>query len=162
MHWALSRWTDLDVRDYVRLLGLAGDYEVQELAVEPGDWIEGKDLSKCDLGSEGVLVLGIRRDNGDYVGAPRGSTEIRPGDTLIVYGRSDAMTKLGERKAGPAGDVAHVRAKGEQEEHLRRQDAEERQRDMQRQSGQRPQQDEQHERKEPPERRPPEGDHGDA
>ncbi len=126
--WALHRWTDLDVRDYARLLNLSGEYTVTEMHVDEGDWVEGKELRDCELGGEGVTVLGIERTDGDYVGAPRGSTPVHAGDTLILYGRSDTLEELDRRRGGGAGDVAHAAAVSNQQRHMRAQDAQERRR----------------------------------
>ena len=56
--------------------------------MESQDWLANKQLQETHLRDEGVLVLGIIRANGNYVGAPKGFTEISPGDLLILYGRS--------------------------------------------------------------------------
>ncbi|MCA9140379.1 MAG: potassium transporter TrkA, partial [Planctomycetales bacterium] len=37
--WALKRFTNLDVRDYVSLLELSRGYAVTEMLVEPKDWM---------------------------------------------------------------------------------------------------------------------------
>lgn len=78
---ALRRWTDLDVRDYASLLQLTGEYEVMELAVEPDDWMADRALAELKLRDEGVVVLGINRANGAYVGAPTGESACGPGTT---------------------------------------------------------------------------------
>ncbi|HMB55346.1 MAG TPA: TrkA C-terminal domain-containing protein [Thermoanaerobaculia bacterium] len=112
---ALDRFTDLDVRDYAGLLHLARDYHVGELVIEPGDWIAGRALADLQLSEEGLLVLGIERPSGGYLGAPRGNAVLEAGDTLIVYGRDVAITELDRRPAGSEGDEAHQRAVAEQE-----------------------------------------------
>jgi len=33
---------------------------------------------------------------------------VRPGDTLIVYGRVDTLSGLGQRRSGSSGELAHV------------------------------------------------------
>lgn len=110
----LRRWTDLDVRDYARLLDLSGDYTVRELHVKEGDWLAQRQLEELDLIGEGVLVLGITRPTGDYMGAPTGATRIDPGDTVLLYGREAVLEELDERIAGWTGDTAHERAVEEQ------------------------------------------------
>lgn len=125
--WALHRWTRLDTRDYTSLLHLAGEYQVQELGVEEGDWLAGATLRELSLAEEGVMVLGVQRDDGRYVGAPTGSTRIRPGDLLILYGRSPSLADLDERRTGAQGDREHVAAVAEQEGLLRHQEAQEEQ-----------------------------------
>ena len=117
---ALTRWTDIDTQDYSALLRLAGDYKIHELAVEPADWLAGKTLAELSLRDEGVQVLGIVRDNGTYVGLPRGSTPIEADDVLILYGRDEAVTELDERSSGPEGDREHLEAIEEQREVDRR------------------------------------------
>ena len=111
---ALRRWTDLDVHDYADLLKLSGDYKVRELTVEEDDWLAGKELEECRLREEGLLVLGIYRTDGSYVGAPVGSTTLYPGDVMVLYGRGEALEKLGERQAGTQGEREHEEAKSEQ------------------------------------------------
>lgn len=118
IEWGLRRWTDLDVRDYARLLDLSGDYTVRELHVKRGDWLAERELRELDLIGEGVLVLGITRETGDYTGAPTGTTRIDPGDTVILYGREAVLRELDERIAGWTGDTAHDRAVAEQRQRI--------------------------------------------
>ena len=107
---ALRRWTKLDVRDYSSLLHLSGRYTVTETMVEPRDWVADKDLGELDLPKEGVLVLGVQRADGTYVGAPTGKTRVYENDTMILYGQQDALVELDRRRAGHAGDNAHKKA----------------------------------------------------
>lgn len=123
--WALQKWTSVDVRDYSSLLNLAGNYSVTELNVKENDWLAGKKLSTCRLREEGVLVLGVVRDDGSYVGAPKADTVIHPGNTLILYGRSEGLCELDERRADFAGDQAHERAKEDQRRRLQEQEEQE-------------------------------------
>lgn len=98
IEWSLSRTTSLDVRDYARLLGLQSEYRVAEIDVTEGDWLADETLDQLNLAAEGVLVLGIRRDD-VYVGAPEPDTEIRPEDTLILYGKEERLRELSGREA---------------------------------------------------------------
>ena len=84
--WALRRFTQMEVHDFLHLLNLSEGYSVTELNVEEADWIIGKRLDQLRLGDVGVNVLGVHRNDGDFVGAPVGSTYIRRGDRMIVYG----------------------------------------------------------------------------
>lgn len=111
----LRRFTDLDLRDYVHLMHLARDYAVTELHVNPGDWVADKPLSSLNLPEEGVLVLGIQRVSGEFVGAPRGQTVIHPHDMLILYGRSSVLSDLDDRRDDYTGDRAHREAVAEHE-----------------------------------------------
>jgi hypothetical protein len=125
MQRSLKKWTDVDVRDYVGLLKLSGDYVIRELHIREGDWLAGKDLTACRLREEGVSIIGIYRSNGNYVGVPKGTTVIRPGDTLILYGRSDALHNLDTRETGTRGDREHDEAVSDQQQRMREQDKKE-------------------------------------
>lgn len=74
-----------------------------------------KKLKECRLNEEGVVILGIHRDNGGFVGAPKGDTDIYPDDILVIYGREQTLNAIGERKAGPGGESDHAAAVHEQE-----------------------------------------------
>lgn len=105
---ALRRFTTLEVRDFVQLLDLASDYAVAEVPVESGSWVAERELSELHLPEEGLLVLGVRRRDGTFIGAPRGHTAIHEHDTLVVYGFADVIADLGARKVGFEGDRAHA------------------------------------------------------
>ena len=103
----LRRYTDLETRDVAGLLDLSGDYSISELAVDPGDWVADKSLGELGLRDEGVVVLGVTRTDGRYVGAPIYSTHIGVGDVLVLYGRDEILAELDDRPVGEAGDLAH-------------------------------------------------------
>ena len=125
MKWALRKWTNLDVRDYVELLNLSGEYTVRELQVKEGDWLAGKTLRDCQLTREGTTVLGIYRHDGRYVGAPKAQTPIYPDDVLVLYGRPDALANLDVRRADLEGGQAHEQAVSDQEKVETEQDIQE-------------------------------------
>ncbi len=112
---ALRRFTDLDVRDYASLLHLSDEYGVIELVVERDDWLTGRTLEELERWEEGLLVLGVYRSDGAYVGAPRGATTVHPDDMLILYGRSSRLDELDRRSSGLGGDRAHHAAVAEQD-----------------------------------------------
>lgn len=111
---ALKRFTRLDLRDYASVMHLGGEYRLVELQVEPRDWISKKTLTASKLREEGIVVLGIRRPDGTYLGAPKGSTKILPDDTLIAYGRVAAIEEIDRRRRGKRGDREHRAAVAEQ------------------------------------------------
>ena len=112
---ALNRWTDLDVRDYSDLLHLQGDFTVAELHVDATDWLAERTLRELHLRDEGLVVLGITRAGGDWIGAPDGDTQLHSGDVLVVYGREDRVMEIDDRRRGAQGDRAHEAAVAEQE-----------------------------------------------
>ncbi|HVL27784.1 MAG TPA: TrkA C-terminal domain-containing protein [Acidimicrobiales bacterium] len=112
---ALSRFTDLDLRDYAALLHVSGEYEVKEMVAAPGGWLSDRTLVELRLDEEGVLVLGIAKADGAYLGVPSGETRIEAGDTLILYGRDGRFAELTTRQPGRLGEAARAQAVAEQE-----------------------------------------------
>lgn len=125
IHWALQRWTRLEVRDYASLLHLCGEYTVTQLTVKPQDWLASRRLEELNLDKEGITVLGIHRHNDRYVGAPKADTCIHPHDTLILYGRLPLLADLDERCADWEGEQSHRKAMADQERVIAEQDREE-------------------------------------
>lgn len=107
----LMRARGLDVQDYARLLQLHGDYVVSELEVREGDWLADRTLGELRLRDEDVIVLGIHRDDGSYVGVPDRATRLRAGDVLIVYSHAKRLADLDRRSAGSSGEAAHRAAR---------------------------------------------------
>jgi uncharacterized protein with PhoU and TrkA domain len=68
------------------------------------------------LPDEGVLVLGVQRSGGTYIGAPTADTEIRCDDRLILYGPLFRIDELDRRRKGQHGDAAHEEAVDQHEE----------------------------------------------
>jgi hypothetical protein len=113
--WALRRWTDLDARDYARLLHLRDDYGVTELCVDEGAWLAGQSVGQAGLDREGIRVLGIECGGGAFIGAPAGDVPIRVGDTLLLYGRTPRVAEVDRRGAGAPAQQARREAVAEQE-----------------------------------------------
>ncbi|MFT5122106.1 MAG: hypothetical protein ACI9TH_002959 [Kiritimatiellia bacterium] len=108
--WALSRWTDIVVRDYESLMQLSEGYGISEMKCRSDEWVVDRTLGDLGLRREGVLVLGIFREKGSYVGAPKAHTRIGAGDTLILYGRTDMVSELSIRRKGLQGEREHRKA----------------------------------------------------
>ncbi|QDU49248.1 TrkA C-terminal domain-containing protein [Gimesia panareensis] len=112
---ALQRWTDLEIRDYAGLLRLTGDYIVVELNVNSKDWLAESSLNDLKLNDEGVLVLGIEKDDSTYIGAPRGDTTLEVNDRVLLYGKASVLQNLDERRSGAAGNWEHHKSVDDQQ-----------------------------------------------
>lgn len=108
--WGLRKWTHLNVKDTVTILQLENAFAVSELLVEQGDWLAGKSLREAALAAEGVLILGIHRENGSYRGAPRADETIEAGDTVVLYAKQKRVQELDQRIRGFHGEIAHREA----------------------------------------------------
>lgn len=104
IHFALQRYTKLNITDYSGLLHLSGEYEISEIFVKENDWLAKKSLTELALPKEGLFILGINRKNGNYLGIPSHDSVICPGDTLVIYGRSSAIKRINLRKKGSHGN----------------------------------------------------------
>ena len=100
---------------------LAGDYRVSELLVQTEDWLADKPLKTLRLPEEGILVLGIERPDGTFIGTPDGTTELHAGDSAIVYGSTKRLEDLDTRRRGQRGEMQHGQAVSEQR-HVRREE----------------------------------------
>lgn len=116
---ALEKYSDINVRDYVAVLHLTGDYQIIDLSIEPKDWIANKTLQESELSQEGIVVLGIQRKNGPYIGSPSADTVIFPEDSLTVYGKASSFKDLDSRRKGRQGDKKHEEAVLHHEEEVR-------------------------------------------
>ncbi|BAD85764.1 hypothetical membrane protein, conserved, containing TrkA-C domain [Thermococcus kodakarensis KOD1] len=108
-----KRFPELKVYDYNQLLGLSRGYSISRIQVKRNSWLANKTLRELELDKEGVLVLGIFRKTPEgekYLGAPRGDTQVLPGDILICYGPEEALLNLSKRVRGIKGDKEHEEA----------------------------------------------------
>jgi len=79
--------------DYDYLLNLQDGFCVYDGEIhERHPWV-GKASGEVRPADVGVIVLGIYRDDGEFVGAPQKDTIIQPEDVLMVYGREEDVTK---------------------------------------------------------------------
>jgi len=107
--WALRRWTMDEIHDYRSLLHLGHGFSVTEIPVESSDWPVGKRLDELRLSQVGINVLGIHREDDDFVNTPVGATYVRGGDRLIVYGSRKDVTRFNESRGEEDGPRAFQR-----------------------------------------------------
>jgi hypothetical protein len=100
--WALSRWTDLDTRDYANLLHLADGYGVTEVMVQRGGVLDSTSVVDAGLQKMGLQVLGVQRADGSYEGAPSANSILRPGDLVFLYGRNREVSEFCAERAKAA------------------------------------------------------------
>ena len=107
----LARYTTLDLRDYAALLHLREDYRIVEIEIGEYTWLANHTIGELNLGEEGMLVLGVKRSDEDYIGAPPNELCLRPGDLLVLYGRKHRLDELSTRAL--SNQAAHREAKAE-------------------------------------------------
>ena len=108
---ALDNYPALKTANYDLLLRTHQDYEIHEITVCKDDWVVEKEIGELNLSKEGIVILGIEREQGHYIGSPQKDTTIHEGDTLLVYGKKDNLIKLDERKSDTQGEKEHIESK---------------------------------------------------
>lgn len=96
MRKSLKRAGLTRVLDYDYLLNLQDGFCVYDGEINEGHSWVGKKLWELRPAEAGVLVLGIYRVGGEFVGAPKKDTEVRRGDVLLVYGRDEDIGQIFE------------------------------------------------------------------
>lgn len=94
----LKRYTDLEIHDYASVLRLKDDYSIIEANVDDDGWMCNRTLLELDLREEGITILGVERKNIGYFGSPSGDFKLLPDDTITMYGKSDGIKSLYNRK----------------------------------------------------------------
>ena len=84
--------------------------EIERLGIATASEIDAETLAELKLRDEHIVVLGIQKANGEYIGVPHGERRVDPGDTLVLYSTEERLEELDVRKRGHSGDAAHRRA----------------------------------------------------
>ncbi len=73
----------------------------EQVEVDAASHLAGKDLQATSIRSElDVVIISIRRQDGEIIFNPGGDCRIETGDILIAIGRSDSLTKLSRLARG--------------------------------------------------------------
>lgn len=87
--WMLKRVGIVHIRDYDYLLNLRDGYVVFDKEIsEDHPWL-GKTFAESRPSDAGIVVLGIYRVEGEFLGAPDKDSRVEEGDVLMVYGRDE-------------------------------------------------------------------------
>lgn len=84
-----------NLEDFFEVVSSPGtQLDLAEINVEAGSEYEGKTLAATDLRQHGIMIVGIRRADGQLVLPPEGTDKILAGDNLIALGRSEDIAKI--------------------------------------------------------------------
>ena len=123
----LKQSPSLGRRGYHRLTTLAFDHEITEVDTGKNPWLCDKTLADLDLPAEGILVLGIWRNAGTYLGSPRGDYAVQKGDRVVMYGKSKNIQEISRVRDELRGKELQQRRVEEHTDELEDQDKKERQ-----------------------------------
>ena len=86
-----------DVEDFLEIADAQeNDLELADVKVDADSPLVGRLLKDTDLRERGLMVIGIRRADGERLMPPPGDAEIRAGDCLFTFGRARSVNDLAE------------------------------------------------------------------
>jgi voltage-gated potassium channel len=83
----------------------------EQLEVDPVSTLVGRKLSETVIRSElNIVIVSIRRNNGEIIFNPSGETKIEGGDMLIAIGNADSLARLNDLARGRAKQQRAIEA----------------------------------------------------
>jgi voltage-gated potassium channel len=83
------------IEDFLEVADDRGsDLELADVQITEDNPLVGKQLAETDLRERGVMVIGIRRANGERLLPPPGTAVIQAGDSLFAFGSSDVVNAM--------------------------------------------------------------------
>lgn len=83
------------IEDFLEVTDKQGSQlELAEILVPDNSPYLGKMLMQSDLRDRGIMVIGIRRANGERLMPPPGTAVIQAGDSLFAFGSSQAVNEM--------------------------------------------------------------------
>jgi uncharacterized protein with PhoU and TrkA domain len=72
---------------------LPAGHGVTQFLIHSESGLAGRQLR--ELVSNGVVILGLQREDGTYINLPRDGEEVRPADEIFLYGPDQALARFG-------------------------------------------------------------------
>ena len=99
-----------NIEDFLEIADHKGqDLELADVQISADSPYVGKKLMETDLRELGVMVVGIRRRNGERLMPPPGNAVIETGDCLFAFGSTTAVNRMiGESGHGTEEELGHA------------------------------------------------------
>jgi voltage-gated potassium channel len=83
------------IEDFLEIADDRGnELELADVQIDANSPYVGKPLAETDLRDKGVMVIGIRRANGERLMPPPGSTVLHSGDSLFAFGSAESVNTM--------------------------------------------------------------------
>ena len=83
------------IEDFIEIADARGnDLELADIQIDSSSPYVGRQLMETDLRGRGIMVIGIRRSTGERLMPPPGNAVIYAGDSLFVFGNSEAVNAI--------------------------------------------------------------------
>ncbi len=96
MRYSLERAGVVRALDYELLLNVQGGYCVSDFAVNSEHPFVGKALYESRPNDQGIVILGVTKTDGRFLGTPNKDVILECGDTVMVYGSEEAVDKMAQ------------------------------------------------------------------
>ena len=98
-----------NIEDFLEIADHKGqDLELADVQISADSPYVGKKLMETDLREEGVMIVGIRRRNGERLMPPPGNAVIEVGDCLFAFGSTTAVNfMIGASGHGTEEELGH-------------------------------------------------------
>jgi len=84
-----------NVEDFLEIAGKRGqELELVDIQISSDSPYVGKKLTETDLRDLGVMIIGIRRENGERLMPPQGTATIEQGDCLFAFGSANSISQM--------------------------------------------------------------------
>jgi len=80
--------------DYDVILNVRGGFAVTEVEILDGHPFAGRHLKESRPSDHGIIVLGVQRRDGSFVGAPDKEARLEVGDVAMIYGSDEATSRF--------------------------------------------------------------------
>jgi hypothetical protein len=98
LDWAIRKSLEragvIHAMDYELLLRVEAGYCISEVEVLEDCSLANRFLKESRPSDRGIIVLGINRQSGDFIGAPGPNDQIQVGDVITVYGRDEDIALI--------------------------------------------------------------------
>ncbi len=94
MRFSLERAGVVRALDYELLLNVEHGFCVSDFQIEEGHPFAGKALFESRPNDQGIVVLGVTRAEGGFIGTPNKNEILEIGDMVMVYGSEKAVDKM--------------------------------------------------------------------
>ncbi len=88
------------VLDFVDMVSVDPDLRVEELVVQSGSRLDARTIREACSPHTGVMVLAVRKPDGELVVPPQADTRVSRGDLLVLVGPVAALAELAEDATG--------------------------------------------------------------
>jgi len=101
MRYWLERAGVVRALDYELLLNIQNGFCVSDFRIEPNHPFAGKSLIESRPNDIGIVILGISKSDGSFIGTPSKDEILEPSDTVMVYGSAEAVDNMAHLQEPP-------------------------------------------------------------